>query len=124
MSCVTENTIVIKSVDAQIFMNAVCDNRKRYGWINNLQKVYQNEELIIITFDCNGEPFSIEEQVEFLVMEMNCLDGEPMYTQLRDPKTNKVTDVRYRAQHWIKKLIGSEAFDEIKTNLVYSDGRI
>ena len=124
MSCITENTIVIKNKDIRLFENAIDDNRKKYGWINNLQDVYHNEKLSIFTFDCNGQPLSIEEQVDFLVLETNYLDGEPLYTQVYDVKTNAITDARYRAKHWIKKLIGEEPFKKIQDALVYSDGRI
>ena len=124
MSCVTENTIVVKNQDIPMLGIAIKNNREKYGWIKNLQAVFHNDELSIFTFDCNGEAYSVDEQVEFLVFETNYLDGDPFITKVRDNKAGVVKNVRYRAKHWIKKLIGADAFRKIQSDLVYSDGRI
>lgn len=124
MSCITENTIVVKNQDIPVLGIAIKDNREKYGWVKNLQAVFHNDELSIFTFDCNGDAHSVDEQVDFLVFETNYLDGEPLITQVRDSETGAVKNARARAKYWIKKLIGEDAFRKIQGDLVYSDGRI
>lgn len=124
MSCITENTIVIKNEDIDKFENAINDNRNKYGWIGNSKSIFSNNEYSIFVFDCNGEPLAIEEQIGFLVLETNYLDGESLHTQVYDSKTKKIRDARYRARHWIKKMIGDASFNAIRNKLVYTDRRI
>ncbi len=123
MSCITENTIVIKNNDIEKFWKAINDNKNQYGWINNVEDVFSNEELSIFVFDCNGEPIAIEEQICFLVLETNYLDGEPLHTQIYDIKNKTIRDARYRAKYWIKNMIGDASFNAIQNGLVYTDGR-
>lgn len=124
MSCITENTIVIRNEDIDKFEDAVDDNKDKYGWIGNVNAVFSNVEYAIFVFDCNGEPLAVEEQINFLVLETNYLDGEPLHTQIYDNKTKKHRDARYRAKYWIKKMIGEENFNAIQRRLIYTDGRI
>lgn len=124
MSCITENTIVMKNCNIEAFLKAIDVNKNQYGWVNNIKEVFKNEDLTIFVFDCNGEPIAVEEEKCFLVLETNYLDGEPLRTQLFDAKSGKVRDVRNRAKYWIKKIIGAECFDSIQNGLIYSDGRI
>ena len=124
MSCITENTIVIKNSDVEKFQKVINDSRNQYGLIDNVQEVFKNEELSIFVFDCNGEPIAVEEQICFLVLETNYLDNEPLHTQIYDIKNKTIRDVRYRAKYWIKKMIGDIDFNTIQSRLVYTDGRI
>ena len=124
MSCITENTIVIRNEDIPKFEDAIDDHKDKYGWIGDSTPIFVNEELAIFVFDCNGEPLAIEEQVEFLVLETNYLDGEPLHTQVYDHKKNERRDARYRAKYWIKKLIGEADFNAIQDKLIYTDGRM
>ena len=124
MSCITENTIVVKNDDVQAFFKAVEEHRSKYGRINNLNNVFNNDKLTIFVFDCNGEPIAVEEQIKFLVLETNYLDGESFHTQIFDVIQKMIRDARYRAKYWIKKMIGDTDFNAVQSKLVYTDGRI
>lgn len=124
MSQLTENTIVIETVDVEKFYKAIEYHQNTYSWIINVKKVYEKNDIAIFTFDCNGQPLGVEEEIEFLVLETNYLDGEPMYTQVYDKEIKRIRDATWHAKYWIKKLIGESDFNSIKDCLIYSDGRL
>lgn len=120
MSCLTENTILIKTKDADKFINIISENEN----YKNTMRFFHNEEYSLYAFDCNGQPMEIEDSIDFLVLETNYLDGEPLYTQIYDNNTNSIRDSRNRASYWIKKYVGEERFERLKQYLKYSDGRV
>lgn len=123
MSQLTENTIVIETVDVEKFYKAVEYHTNTYSWLINVINVYSNDDVTIFTFDCNGQPLGVEEEIEFLVLETNYFDGEPLYTQVYDKEIKRIRDATWHAKYWIKKLIGESDFNSIKDSLVYTDGR-
>ena len=102
MSQTTENTIVIETIDVEKFHKAVEYHQDTYGWIENVVNVYSNNDVAIFIFDCNGQPLGIEEKIEFLVLETNYFDGEPLYTQIYDKEIKRIRDTALRAKHWIE----------------------
>lgn len=124
MSCPTQNTVVVKVEDIEILLKALEENDNVYGWIHEIHNIYQDDNVSIFTFDCNGQPLAVDEMVNYLVLETNYLDGEPMYTQVYDSKKKRYKDSRYHAKYWIKKLIGEENLSSIIHALRYSDGRL
>ena len=124
MSQITENTIVVKTIDVEKFHKAVEYHQDNYSWITNVIDVYSNNDVAIFTFDCNGEPLGVEEEIKFLILETNYLDGEPFRTQIYDVKKKHRKDARYRAKYWIEKLIGKDDLNSIMNSLKYTDGRI
>ena len=120
MSFITENTIVFRSDELDKFLRVARES----DYIREVVQIFHDTDYTVCAFDCNGQPLELEENINFLVLETNYLDGEPFYTQVRDFKSGDVRDARYRAKYWIKKLIGEDEFNAILPNLIYTDGRV
>lgn len=123
MSCITENTLVFRTKDIDECCKALLYQHEKYGSLNGTNNLFRNENITIITFDCNGQPLGVEEKLEFLVLETNYLDGDPLYTQIYDEEKKCMMDSNRSAKYWIKKLIGEENLNSIMDGLRYSDGR-
>jgi len=85
MSCITENTIVIKP-DAE---ERVMNDLRGYG-CSGINSVWRNDKMVIILFDNNGDnPWDIEginnlqaDWEDFYVIETNYGDDDGYWTQV------------------------------------------
>lgn len=85
MSCITENTIVIRP-DAE---ERVMNDLKSYG-CSGINSVWRNDKMVIILFDNNGDdPWDIEgtdnlqaDWEDFYVIETNYGDSDGYWTQV------------------------------------------
>ena len=122
MSCLTENTIVIKSSDIDNLNTLFKIHQKEYGsYIKNPVEVFKNNELAIFVFDCNGQPLGIEENLEWLILETNFLDGDGYYTQRYNSNLDFCEEVETPAKELIKSMLNEEEYENIKNKLLYSD---
>ena len=123
MSYITENTLVFRTKDVDECCKALLYQHEKYGSLNGTNSVFRNENITIITFDCNGQPLGVEEKFNPLVLETNYLDGDALYTQVYDEEKKCMADSNRDAKYWIRKLIGEENSNSIMNKLRYSDGR-
>lgn len=55
MSCITENTIVVrKSAEPDLLHDFSCEDAEMCR-LRNCNRVYDNEEIVVYVFDCNGD---------------------------------------------------------------------
>lgn len=77
MSMITENTIIIKTENYDLFLKDV----ESFGTerrISNIETVYKSSDYMVIVFDCNGDvPWEIDNtECPYEVLETNYLTGE------------------------------------------------
>ena len=120
MSMITENTIVVRTEDIDAFMAALKKQKEEHGGIENSRKVFKNDEVAIFVFDCNGQPFVIEKDVNWLVLETNFLDGDEYYTQWFNEETGCYEDTDTTADELIKQMLDEKSYAIVKEKIRYT----
>ncbi len=121
MSMITENTIVMRTQDIDKLKHAVEQHKAEYDYrIEEPKEVFRNNEIAIFVFDCNGQPLGLEENLDWLVLETNFLDGEEYYTQWFNPERGCYEETDDTAEELIEKMLDKETFAAIKNSIRYS----
>ena len=120
MSMITENTVVIRSKDVEKLHEAFQQQIETYGLVDNPVEVFNNGNISIWVFDCNGQPLGVEENLDFLILETNYLDDEPYYTQCYDENKGYCVDTEQTAEELIRKMVTVNEFEEIRERIGYS----
>lgn len=89
MSMITENTVIVKP-EAE---DRLLEDLSSVNYVSGVQKAFENNDMVIYIFDCNGDaPWEIENsdslkldyQNDLIAIETNYLDGDGYWT--RTPK--------------------------------------
>lgn len=120
MSMITENTVVVRNEDVKKLQEAFNVHREMYTWLDNPVEVFNNGNISIWVFDCNGQQLGVEENVDFLILETNYLDDEPYYTQCYDENKGYCVDTEQTAVELIKEMVSEMEYKEIKEKISYS----
>lgn len=121
MSMITENTIAIKPDAEERVMNDLAG----YG-CSGINKVFQNDKMVIILFDNNGDnPWDIQGTVntqadweDFYVIETNYGDSDGYWTQIFTPEDRQDSDKTFL--HWVKHEVTPEEYAIIKKKTRYT----
>ena len=122
MSCITENTVVIKSnaVDRVMF------DLQDYG-CSGIKNVWSNDKMVVILFDNNGDsPWDIKGTAntqaqwdDILALETNYGDDDGYWTQI-------ITE-EYGAAHfdgelldWLHDVLTEQEYNEVKPLIAYT----
>ena len=105
MSMITENTVMVAAPAEQSMLNDL----KEYG-CDGIYKVYQDGDVVIYNFDCNGDsPWDIlnNEDLELdwdsiLALETNYGDGDGYWTRIRSDDGYMI-DIEETLAEWLDK---------------------
>lgn len=125
MSCLTENTIVVKREAEE---RLVHDLEVGRGWcrIRNETCVFKNDEYVIYVFDANGDQpwdvmFGTEwkklklQREDIVATEINYLEGDVCWTRTGDAEIDE-TLIQY-----MKKFLTPEEWEVVKEETEYSN---
>jgi hypothetical protein len=113
----TENTVVIKPEAEERIMADL----EEYPSCRGINKVFQNDKMIIILFDNNGDnPWDIEgtrnthaDWEDILFIETNYGNGE-YWSQVFDEKESYVVDTSMKFINWIRDKVNGVEYYTIK----------
>lgn len=122
MSCITENTVVIKpnAVDRVMF------DLQDYG-CSGIKNVWSNDKMVIILFDCNGDnPWDIQGTDhtqagwdDILAIETNYGDGDGYWTQIITKEYGAgVFDGELL--DWLHDVLTEQEYNEVKPLIEYT----
>ena len=118
MSCITENTIVIKKENETQLLKDYekyeCDHR-----LSGFNRVYDGTDICVYVFDANGDgPWEIEpDTVEWMALETYYLDDEELWTRFSDESTQEET-----IAEWLKGIILEPEYSKVIKSISYSSG--
>ncbi len=120
MSQITENTVIIKP-DAEA---RLLEDLNSVDYVSGIYKAFENKDMIIYNFDCNGDvPWEIEDsstlkldyQNDLIALETNYLDGDSYWT--RTPKGD-IEEANLIL--WLKGKVTKAELKTIKKHTEYS----
>lgn len=118
MSCITENTIVIKPSDEKQFLKEVKKFEFDYR-LSNVKEVFNNKDMIIFVADCNGDlPWEMEsDTIVPLIMETNYGDeDEDSYWT----RKSGIGDVPETCAELLKDMVTPEEYEVIEDRIAYT----
>ena len=122
MSCITENTVVCKPDAEERVLNDLAD----YG-CSGINKVWSNDKMVIILFDCNGDnPWDIQgtsntqaDWEDLLAIETNYGDGDGYWTQtITEEYGAGVFDGELL--DWLHDILTEQEYNEVKSLIGYT----
>lgn len=117
MSQITENTVVIQTKDLKDFRNFIMEEmNERYS--DTVIAAYQNNDMVIFTFDYNGVFLELDDKFNWLMLETNWLDGEPLWTQVRED--GKIVETDMCIEDLLGKKLNKTEYVEAKKAIAYS----
>ncbi len=120
MSCITENTIIVKP-DAEI---RCLEDLNGVGYVSGIYKAFENKDMVIFNFDCIGDvPWEIEDsdrlkldlQKDLIILETNYGDSDGYYTRTPEGDVNDKNMLE-----WLKDKVSKADFKAIKKHTAYS----
>ncbi len=121
MSQITENTVIVKP-DAETRCLADLNS---VSYVSKIQKAFENKDMVIFIFDCNGDaPWEIENsdsltldyQNDLICLETNYLDGDDMWTRTPKGDIEEPTLI-----DWLRNKVTKSELKTIKKHIAYSD---
>ena len=115
MSCITENTIVMKASDEDQFLKEV----EQYEGIHRLSgvvKVFKNNDIAVYVFDCNGDsPWEVEsDTIAPIILETNYGDGDGYWTRLNG------NDVSETCRELLQNMLTETEFKSLEDAIEYT----
>lgn len=118
MSMITENTMIIKTENYDLFLKDV----ESFGTerrISNIETVYKSSDYMVIVFDCNGDaPWEIDNtECPYEVLETNYLTGDECSIWTR---INNGCDDVLRCEDILDRYVNVYEIENVKRNIKYS----
>ena len=121
MSQITENTVIVRP-EAE---TRCLEDLNSVNYVSGIQKSFENKDMVIFIFDCNGDaPWEIEDsntlqldyQKDLLCLETNYLDGDVMWARTPDGDIKEATLI-----DWLKDKVTKAELKTIRKHIAYSE---
>ena len=128
MSCITENTIVIKASAENALKKdidlAINDTYYRFR-LQNVKKAFENDEYVVYIFDCNGDqPWEVADADYFSldwgdVIAMETVYEDGRWTRYTD-KDGVMQDTNRKLTTIMKNKLTEIEYENLCQNIMYS----
>ena len=129
MSCLTENTIVIKPDAEERLKHDLEFARDTWCRINGDKCVFRNKDYVVYIFDCNGDqPWEIMDGEERDALQLERSDvvvtetnyGDFCWTLINKGKKKGLRDTRWHLITYMKRRVTPDEFEILKERIAYS----
>ena len=115
----TENTVIIKKEKESEVLNRLNNNdgTNTENYLN-IKKIFDNESVCVVLFDCSGGAIDIEKDNNYILLESDYFCEklrEGLYTRSPEGDTNQT------ARKWLEKYLNEDEYNQIADSITYEN---